>query len=433
MRHKSQPNGICLITLALTFILIGCGKGKTPASGKAGSAEDPASIVSNKLAGIAAAGDPVTLDELNKSYVSPPAAENAAVIYEQAFSALTAEDSKSPTLLAHNQNALALLLQAAERKSCRYPVELTDGAFARLPHLAKIKKCASLLQNEIVSQAERGRTDASAKAFLAGVSLARSLDKEPLIISRLVAISCLTLTFQGLELALSRKAFTDDQLLSMQTALQDAESAASFRRALVGERVAVISYFQMTPEELAKLQSKAGETGQQESDWAAYRKTATFQQDFDFALDYLAALVALSEMPFPQCLGAGAQATVPKMETAISKGYLMSKLFLPALSNLGSRSAEGTARIRVTRAALGIERYRLKHANALPGSLAELTPELLDTVPQDPFDGQALRYKKLPGKGYVVYSLGKNQKDDDGVEKSPDGKTQLDLSISVHR
>jgi hypothetical protein len=60
-------------------------------------------------------------------YEEPPAAQNAAPIYAQAFAALSAEDANSPDFLARNQEAVALLLQAAERPSCRYPVALTDG------------------------------------------------------------------------------------------------------------------------------------------------------------------------------------------------------------------------------------------------------------------------------------------------------------------
>lgn len=433
MKFKAPACSLYFTTLALGVALCGCGKGKTAADGKAGSAEIPAAIVSKRLTAISAAGDPVTLDELNQSYATPPAAENAALIYEQAFSALTAEDVKSPTFHAHNQKALLLLFQAAERKSCRYPVALTAGASTLLPHLAKIKKCATLLESEMASQAGRGRTDAAAKTFLAGVSLARSLEQEPILISRLVANASLALAIQGLRQSLDRKAFTEAQLLSAEMALKDAASGASFHRALVGERAFVISYFGMPSEEWAKAQKEGGEKLEPGLDWAAYPKGPKFQEDFAFALDYLSNIVALAEMPFPQCLGPDAQAAIPKIETAVSKGYILSKLFLPALTNLCSRSAEITARIRVARTALGIERYRLKHANELPGLLAELTPELLAAVPADPFDGQPLRYHKLTGKGYVVYSLGKDQKDDHGAEKSPDGKTQLDIAFTIGR
>jgi hypothetical protein len=46
-------------------------------------------------------------------------------------------------------------------------------------------------------------------------------------------------------------------------------------------------------------------------------------------------------------------------------------------------------------------------------------------LPLDPFDGQPLRYKKLP-KGYVVYSNGEDGKDDGGDEKK-------DITFTVER
>ena len=252
--------------MALAVALSGCGKGKSPGGAKADSAnpgaEATASVVSNKLAAIAAAGEPVTLEELNQWYAEPPEGQNAARVYTRAFDALTGtpktDEAKSPAFLARNQKALALLLQAAELKSCRYPVALEEGASAKLPHLSKIKTCAWLLQGEAINQASHSRTDASTKALLAGVSLARSVQNEPLLISFLVENSCLSIMFQGLEQALTHRAFTEDQLLSLQAALQDAESYASSRRALVGERAEVISHFQMSPEEWAKAWTEAG-------------------------------------------------------------------------------------------------------------------------------------------------------------------------------
>jgi len=85
-----------------------------------------------------------------------------------------------------------------------------------------------------------------------------------------------------------------------------------------------------------------------------------------------------------------------------------------------------------------VEQYRLRHANALPASLAELAPEFLDTVPADPFDGHPLRYKKLPGKGYVVYAVGEARKDEnqttqpanDAKDKNPPTR---DITFTVQR
>ena len=399
--------GVAVLLALLAVVLAGCSKGNsTPKAGTTSLA------VSQKLAAIKATGDPMTLEELNKWYPEPPAAENAAGLYAQAFSALTADDPKSATFLSKNQKALALLLQAAERKSCRYPVDLRAGLDTKLPHLTNIKKCASLLESEAINQAGRGRTDAATGALLAGVRLARSLENEPILISRLVENASLAITVQGLEQALTRKAFAQDQLLSLQTALQDGENATPFRRALIAERCSAICCLQLPAAELARLLSQTGNKALATADVAAHLKSPAFQEDFEFTLDFFSNMLAMAELPFPQSLDAD---NGPKPETAAARKLFLSAMLLPALGNLPTKEAEAAARIRVAQTALAVERYRSEHANALPGSLSELTPALIKPVPADPFDGQPLRYKKLPVKGYVIYSIGKDRKDDQGA------------------
>jgi hypothetical protein len=73
--------------------------------------------------------------------------------------------------------------------------------------------------------------------------------------------------------------------------------------------------------------------------------------------------------------------------------------------------------MRDARAALAIERYRL--------TTGHLPDKFTDSALVDPFDGQPLRYKKL-AKGYVVYSIGEDGKDDGGDEKK-------DITFTVER
>jgi hypothetical protein len=80
-----------------------------------------------------------------------------------------------------------------------------------------------------------------------------------------------------------------------------------------------------------------------------------------------------------------------------------------------------------------VERYRLKHDGALPNSLADVSSELSGSVPEDPFDGQPLRYIKLPAGGYTVHSVGADRKDDGGAVQVPNGKTPLDVVMTIAR
>ena len=414
--------------LVLSLALAGCGK-KQAASGPAAVA------VSNHLAAIAAAREPVTLDQLSRMYEEPPAAQNAAPLYAQAFAALRGEGSKSPTFLAENQAALAFLLQAAERPLCRYPVALTNGVTVLLPHLTRIKDCAMLLRQEVLSQAARGHTDAATTAILAGFRLARSLDNEPLLISKLVEIASLGQAFDALQESLNQKSFTDAELLHLLTALRGAEPAVGFRRAMLGERANLVAAFQSSDEKLAEAMAVEGgsEASARPLMLRIYRSGGHLQEDFGFALDFMTNLVALVALPYPQALDAAAGIKIPGIQTVLDGKLVVSAVLLPKPARFVNKGAEAVARIRLARTALAVERYRLKHGGALPASLADISAELSGGVPEDPFDGQPLRYKKLPARGYAVYSVGADRKDNGGEVREPDGKTPPDVGMTIIR
>jgi len=63
--------------------------------------------------------------------------------------------------------------------------------------------------------------------------------------------------------------------------------------------------------------------------------------------------------------------------------------------------------------ACAIERYRLEHGS-IPQLLDELVPAFLERIPNDPIDGQHIRYKLSGDDGYVLYSIGWNGVDDGG-------------------
>lgn len=422
------------ILLAVSFaVAAGCSKPKSADEKKSAVT---ATIVSNKLAAIAAAGEPTSPAELNKWYVEPPAGENAAEIYAQAFAALTADDPKSPASVAKNQQALALLQQAAERKSCRYPIDLSLGLGTPIPHLYKFKPCANLLSSAATLEAAAARTANATKDILTGIYLARSLDNEPLLISRLVEIASLAITLQGLEQALTRRAFSAEQLSNIENALHDAEGVTSFQRVLAAERANVVTSFRLSAEDWAKLSSLLVEisiltTNDAAFDFTAYKMTAVYQEDFASALDWMTALVERAAKPFPDALEAG---DAPKLENAAGQKLAVSAMFLPGFGNSLTRAAEIAARLRTAQTALAVERFRLQHASKLPASLNELSPVFITSVPNDPYDGQPLRFKKLPTRGYVVYSVGKNRNDDGGTAHAKDKPSSApDVTFTVGR
>ena len=87
-------------------------------------------------------------------------------------------------------------------------------------------------------------------------------------------------------------------------------------------------------------------------------------------------------------------------------------LVVPNLQPLATRMMELEARLVVARVGLGVLQFQLQHGR-VPATLAELVPELLPAVPADPMQGQPLLYVRT-GATAIVYSVGKNFRDDGG-------------------
>ncbi|MCB1125153.1 MAG: hypothetical protein KDM81_01555, partial [Verrucomicrobiae bacterium] len=75
--------------------------------------------------------------------------------------------------------------------------------------------------------------------------------------------------------------------------------------------------------------------------------------------------------------------------------------------------AEGQAWVAMARLACVLERYRLA-AGDYPGELAALVPEFIDAIPPDPAGGGDLHYQRTDDGRFVLYSVGRNGRDDGG-------------------
>jgi hypothetical protein len=72
--------------------------------------------------------------------------------------------------------------------------------------------------------------------------------------------------------------------------------------------------------------------------------------------------------------------------------------------------------------AIALKRYQLKYKN-YPQSLDAIAPEFIPAVPNDPVDGQPLRYRRNADGTFLLYSVGENGKDDGGNPSLENGVT----------
>jgi len=95
-------------------------------------------------------------------------------------------------------------------------------------------------------------------------------------------------------------------------------------------------------------------------------------------------------------------------------------LAIPNMAKALETAAAHQTLINQARIGCALERFRMAHGN-YPDTLEALTPSFIDRLPQDLIGGQPLKYSRTQTEGYLLYSVGWDEKDDGGtIGKSRD-------------
>ena len=408
-----------------------------------------------KIDAIRTAGYPVTCEELDKWYSSPPDDENGAYIVMDAVSyyqdwdkdalepmpilgkgqlpARTeplAEETKAliAEYLSDNQKALDLLHEAAPYEHSRYPLDFTLGAGIRLNHIGGIRKGAMLLNLETILHSENDQPQSAARSITSIFGVANSLRAEPLNISQLVRWACQGLGVSALERAVNRNEFTDKQLQELGKVVAESEDFSAIYRALIGERCNTLGIMRMSGEVIQEL---AGEGIPPAPVLELYKALGLVDLDAITYIDFINDYIEAARLPLHQSHKAAGE--IDSRFEKLSKVHLLTRALMPSFSRIIDIQLRSIAHLRAAGAALAIERFKLAEGR-LPERLSELVPAYLEAVPTDPFNDEEIKYKKLD-KGYVVYSVGEDLNDNGGKEKEPKqgGKSDWDITFIVER
>lgn len=420
-----------------------------------------ANDINRHLATIRAAGLPTNGKEANDYYTAVPDEENAALKMAEAFALMAnypdrrsnevawikfpqRKETLTPEQLellagycAMNSNALAQVLEAIKLPRCRYPMDLSWGAAALLPHLAKLKKISQIVEFQSIVNAKNSADDISTI-----IGMARTLDTEPTIISKLVRIAMLNIAETALERRLNGRALDEVELNHLGELFAEASKTNQMADGLIGERATFMRYFRMSFAEIKKLANGLNDENSSEQGGPplpgpqplTFKLTGVFERDLRFYLQAMETNISLATT-FPKNVSVITNVQEQISQTSRHNYYILSAMLLPALGNVIVKEANGLAQVQSARTALAVERFRLAHRK-LPEKLDELVPQFLSALPADPFDGQPLRYHRLE-KGYVIYSIGSDGEDNGGRERPANAKstdkTHYDITFTVER
>lgn len=313
------------------------------------------------------------------------------------------------------------LLAALNRPSSRFPVVMTDHWGMQMPHVPMIRLECNRLAFDFVRALHRNEPDRAVADVVAIARFARHIGQEPLTISQLVSCGLYQQAVDLTAQLLSHHDLTAAQLAQLRPVGEWYSFSRGLAQSVLYERVAMLGLYNLLAKQLQQFVDPDGH----ESDAAGYQMMLQFARisggksaDCIHMLRSFRAATELMKEPAPgihdrweQIFGSKSWGFPPK---------IFSRLALSPFGRVIYRHLNAETGRRSLQAALAIEEFRVK-TGKLPDTLAEIQAAHPELVLQDPYAEGQLRFRKLD-KGYAIYSVGHDGKDDDAQASSSQGK-----------
>jgi hypothetical protein len=299
-------------------------------------------------------------------------------------------------------------------------------------YFREFQEFARLLSAEALQRKRKGDVDGALESCQTILKLCRHMDDEPHILSFHVQMEIFAIGARALwDEVLSDADASATAYRAVLAELRAWDIDRAFVRALKGERVLTNEMYEWLRSETQKLrnpfslwQTVVGEKSVDlmfllsPRNWFAENQLLMLEFYRQFILiaqkgvPYDRQQVRQLIAEFQRKCRKGWTVTLGKRE--ISWGRYALAEVRDTYDRLFDRVTDTHALQRVTMTALALRLYR-KENGRYPENLQQLVPKYLPSVPIDPYDGKPLRYRKLQ-KGFKVWSVGGNRKDDGGVK-----------------
>lgn len=303
----------------------------------------------------------------------------------------------------------------------RYPVDLRHIWSVDLEHLSKLRAVARILALEALIASVEGRPDDAVAAVSDMVPLADSLKMEPVIISQLVRIAIIGIAAEAVENSVNRGSFSDEQLARfsevLAKSLPPVEKERILDRALIAEETNI--RFAVSPRYLLKMDTSLEKTPGGRVLYQALLPVLEFSDFTGFAQTLCGykfeRVRERAKTEAENRTGDVFYKEDDRWLKHVGVSGVMLAVVLPAIER--TYESEWRVRMNLDMAVTGVavERFRMAEGK-LPERLEELAPKYLDEVPRDMYnEGKPISYRVDDDGGFVVYSWGRNERDDRGL------------------
>jgi hypothetical protein len=382
-----------------------------------------------------------------------PDAENAALLYESAILLLKAQPAEQENLLKHMgglsgtllkesldagkraeleqlleqdvvHSALSIIEQGTHRRSCRFDHDYTAGINMLLPNLSELRDLSCILGSKAYVEAAAGRPDAAWDFVQTQLGFADALRNEPILISQLVRFAMIRTACETIHKISEAAPPNAEQYRSVEGLLSDYEDSEPLILALDGERL-LLGEWAFHALRNGSVKDVAGGVGDESglgevllSLYAAFKPLLL--ADHAAYVRVMGEFTHSAQQPYSPN---EASAMDKKVEQTWSRLHVVTNMLVPAIGRVKQLHWELIARIHITRAGLAVLQDK-KVQGAFPQTLESLN--LKDVG--DPFSDGPLHYRANPN-GFILYSVGPDQKDNNGSPKEKKDKKETDWDI----
>ena len=285
------------------------------------------------------------------------------------------------------------LADAADRPSARFPIDYKQP-FPKLPHLRHLETLGDWLAIRAIAQLSIGDSDAAALNLLLIWRLADAVAPEPFLPSQRTRRLLLGLFAGCVRVGIDWGAWNDDQLAKFTDALERARLLTDFAWALRGERAQLNSVVDNAlngrkPQASEDLQAWFGDDLARLDIRALRMRQVAVNESIQHFLDALSASPLQPADLVPADVANLPPSTPGRLKTLADDTRVFAQL---------------QTYLAQAETACALERFHLEHGK-YPEKSADLAPDWLAAIPNDPITGQPLEYAKKDA-GFVLTGAG---------------------------
>jgi len=307
-------------------------------------------------------------------------------------------------LVAKNREALNFMLDASDKSCFKSQDEWSDYDYEfEVQNLIQMIQGTRLLGVDAVMKTEEGHFKEAVNQCLAARRFLELHLQEPFLVNYLVNMACMKQVAVCLNYIVSTRKIETETLEKILRKWDASPWTEELEWKLRSEKTSSIG---------ASLLHLRGEI---DTDWLGGNELyywlfrPVYKNEITWIPKVFDRLIETVKMPYYQSRDSK---ELEKILDEIPWYYKRVKMIAPNLGALLLKRATLNALFETARIGMACKIYRDLNGD-FPEELSELSPEILEEIPMDPFTGKSYVYRK-EDSGFMVYSVGSNQRDDGG-------------------